>query len=123
MSAELVGPVATVHFTGGPRDTLDRFNYPRVAYSRPRNTIDPRHDACTDHHVACDCREALFAENESEARGDFDAMQKAFEAILAGHDTHGTDDGRPGCLCTGCQIARRAHIYVSNAYHSPVADR
>lgn len=120
MSAEIVGPVASVYFGGGPRNPDDPWDRTAIAYVRPRDTMDPRFEACTDHHVACDCREAEFAENESEARYERKATQQAFEAVLAGHDTYATDDGRPGCLCTGCQIARQAHIWVYDAYSLPV---
>ena len=81
-----------------------------VQYTPPRNTIDPRYDACTDHHVACDCREAEFAEYRAEAQADHQLIQAAFDRLLAGHPTRTYDDSPP-CQCSGCQIARACSIY------------
>jgi hypothetical protein len=110
---ELVGPVPTVRFHGGPWRGFDR-DYPKVAYVVPRDTCDPRYGACTDHHVACDCREAEMAENLNEYRYELKAQREAFDTILAGHPTwQYSSDGKrlTGCMCTGCQFARALHIY------------
>jgi hypothetical protein len=128
---ELVGPVPTVSFGGGPRRPVSEWGaLPKVAYVPPRNTLDPRFAACTEHRVACDCREAEFAEYRQEAQYEARGLQKALDTILAGHATYavtytrrviGWDGDRPveeyveapeaQCLCTGCQIARAIHYY------------
>lgn len=81
-----------------------------VAYEPPANTLDPRYDACTDHHVACDCREAEHAEYRSESHADRQALVEAAARILAGHPTWADDDAS-SCQCTGCQLARAAHVW------------
>lgn len=113
-SKALVGPLPTVRFLGGIDDPSLSFEEqwarrPKVAYTPPRNTCDPRAAACTDHHVACDCREAEFAENAQEYAAARRETQQAFDEILAGHPTY-VRDGTP-CQCTGCKVARAAHIY------------
>jgi hypothetical protein len=99
-----------IAFHGGP-------HYPHcygpngyAIYTPPRDTCDPRFSACTDHHPACDCREAEFAEERQEQRAWHREIQEAFDEVLAGHPLYRTDD-TPGCQCTGCQIARAAHIW------------
>ena len=119
--AELVGPLPVVTFYGGPWDPAVSFREylaasPKVAYTPPRNTLDPRYSACTDHHVACDCREAHFAEARAEARMEMENAQKVFNEILAGHDVY-SSGRRPGCMCTGCQIARHIAPWISTAWH------
>lgn len=111
MSTDLVGPLPVVYFNGGP-DYLPLAERPKVAYQPPRNTLDPRHAACTDHRVACDCREAEWAEDRSEWRAAAQERQEAFDEILAGHPTWQYDDAGElvGCMCTGCRIARACHI-------------
>ena len=131
-STELVGPLPTVTFGGGPRIPISEWGArPKVAYVPPRNTMDPRFDACTDHHVACDCREAEHAEMLQEWRSERQESDDAFAQILAGHATYAwsvyrrTVVGWVGdspvekfaeipeqlCMCTGCQIARAVHYY------------
>lgn len=103
----LVGPLPTVRFHDGTK----------VAYDVPRDTMDPRYRPCTDHHVACDCREAEMAEQIQELRGQLREAQEAARQILAGHATYAYEEGadgergRPvGCMCTGCQIARQGYL-------------
>lgn len=125
-STELVGPlkVGKVTFTGGPSAFgRDGQGYLRSFASRataiydvPANTCDPRHSACTDHHVACDCREAWLAEQISEFRGEYGLLRNAIETVLAGHPTTADGEDRYGhpikpCQCTGCQIARLIYVY------------
>jgi len=56
--------------------TVVRFGFGRHAVSLPiaaplpRDTRDPRAGACIQHRTACDCREALFAEDRAELRGE-----------------------------------------------------
>lgn len=108
---EIVGPLSTVRFRGGatvvadvPRDTCDR----------------DRWSNCTEHHVACDCREAEMAEQISELRAELKAAQDTARRILFGHATYAYERGvepgstrEIGCQCTGCQIAREARLIAS----------
>jgi hypothetical protein len=114
-STELVGPLPAVSFGGGPDCGYRHWRAnPKVAYVPPRDTCDPRYAACTEHHVACDCREAEFAEFKSEYRAERADRQEAFDTILAGHRTwQYSPDGQTliGCMCTGCQIARACHVW------------
>lgn len=116
--AELVGPLPVVVFRGGPHWRDRDQPQPSVAYVPPKNTLDPRYDACTEHRVACDCREAEFAEERAEQRMERKQMQDAFSEILAGHVTRNYDSDAPGCMCTGCQIARACHIYPTATYEA-----
>lgn len=120
MSADLVkydGPV--VRFRGGGRPFTSSIAVP---YDVPRNTLDDRYEQCTDHHVACDCREAEQAEQLNEYQMEDKRLRDTLNEVLAAHDLYGTDDGRPGCLCTGCQIARKIGGFVPSAFQSPPVD-
>ena len=102
MSASLVGPLPVILFMDGTRQ----------AYTPPRDTLDNRYAACRDHHPACDCREAEFAENFGEFRAERNDLTAAFAAELADHATwpewrDGPDAPFQVCSCTGCRIARR----------------
>lgn len=102
----LVGPI---------RDGIIRFGLfgsaGAVAYTPPGDTTDPRYDACTDHHVACDCREAEISEERREHAAFRDTVQAAFDAALDGHPTYDNwRDGATPCQCSGCQIARAIHV-------------
>ncbi|MCW6003930.1 hypothetical protein K1W54_04940 [Micromonospora sp. CPCC 205371] len=110
MSTELVGPVAVVRFRDG---TV-------IPYQPPRDTVDgERWSNCTDHRVACDCREAELAEQIGEYRATLEAAVKACQRILDGHATYAYEDApdggqrEVGCMCTGCQIARKVHLLAS----------
>jgi hypothetical protein len=72
-------------------------------YRPPVNTLDPRYEACTDHRVGCDCREADLREDIVDIRAEWQGVRKALTDVLAGH---------PGCCCRcpGCEIARRLHL-------------
>lgn len=113
MSGVLVGPVTSDHvtFRGGPAHDIGVVTAV-LAYDVPANTCDPRYVTCTDHHVACDCREAEIAEDRSEFSAWRREVEQAFAEILAGHPTMQYDgSGEPvACMCTGCQIARAAHM-------------
>lgn len=118
MTGEIVGPVprppGVVAFYGG-NPGLDGWGPTgHVAYTPPRDTLDPRYAACRDHRVACDCREAMFAEDRAEWRAEGKLISETFDRILAGHRVRTYDDTAP-CQCTGCQIARAASIYVRTA--------
>lgn len=103
MSA-LVGPLPTITFRDGTR----------LVHTLPRDTVDPRWRACTDHRAACDCREAELAETISELRHELQSAKKACGEILAGHQTWAYSetgqDAFAECRCTGCQIVRAADI-------------
>lgn len=72
MSAALVGPLPVIRFADGSR----------IAYEPPKNTCDNRYAACRDHHPACDCREALFAEDRQEHRAAIDDARKVIEHLI-----------------------------------------
>jgi hypothetical protein len=109
-SQALVGPLPTVRFQDGTK----------VAYTPPKSTMDNRWRDCTEHHVACDCREAELAEYIAELRAMLKDAQDAARTILAGHATYAYengangDDREIGCMCTGCRIARKAYLIT---YH------
>ena len=102
MSTELVGPLPSVRFYDGSS----------VVYTPPTDTLDDRYRACIHHRVACDCREAEFAETFSELRAEMRRVEKAFAEILKGHQTWAYtatgEDEFAQCQCTGCQIVRLA---------------
>lgn len=87
----------------------------------PKNTRDPRWAACTSHRVACDCREAVFAEDVSELRAERDMLLGALRKELAGHATWtytalGERDKQAECKCVGCVIARRLPEFPIGGY-------
>lgn len=100
----LVGPLPAIWFQDGSR----------IAYAPPRNTLDNRYAACNDHHPACDCREACWAEERQEYRAERAEVRRAGTEVLSGHVTYawcedGQIDYARRCQCTGCQIARSCH--------------
>lgn len=108
----VIGPLreGVIYFSGGLSWT-NRIAYP---YTPPSNTLDPRYAACIDHHPACDCREAEHAEVVAEIRAELNAVRKAIDSVLAGHLTDTYGQAITPCMCTGCQIARAAHILNRN---------
>jgi hypothetical protein len=72
-------------------------------YEPPKNTIDPRWEACTDHRTACDCREAEWNEEVQEYRAEYTSFRAALKAALVGH-------AACCCRCSGCAIARALHL-------------
>jgi hypothetical protein len=99
VTAALVGPYRRVWFNN---------REPRY-YDLPRDTLDARYEACFDHHPACDCREASLAERVGEHIGEMKSVAAAFDTVLDGHLTRAIP-GEVACMCTGCQIARLAHM-------------
>lgn len=104
---ELVGPVPRIWFVGSAW----------AAYQPPRDTLDNRYAACREHRPACDCREAMFAEDRAELSGELREIKTALATVLAdtlkGHPTFGRLDEDdfmaelgPVCRCTGCVIVR-----------------
>jgi hypothetical protein len=85
--------------------------------------MDVRYEACASHHLACDCREALLAEDINEYRLMFRELEQAILAAIKGHQTYaftGVDDSGWGgedefgqCKCQACAIARSVHIGFS----------
>ena len=111
----LVGPLRR-HYFGDRSDVV-------FAASLPRNTLDIRSRACAAHRFACDCREALLAENTAELRAELHTWTRALRTVLAGHrafdwgasadspqDLYG--DGPLACKCHGCQVVRAARASV-----------
>jgi hypothetical protein len=108
--AALVGPLRPVRYADGRTDWHDL----------PRSTADIRYAACMSHHLACDCREALMAEDIAEYRAMWRELEQAILAAIEGHQTYaytGPDDaGWTGvdefaqCKCQACAIARAAHV-------------
>lgn len=116
MTAELVGPLPTITFYGAGRRV-------RQGYDVPRNTCDLRARLCTDHHPACDCREAELAEQLSEHRAEWRELQAITRSALANHQIDYPRSVRgeldqlrfgPLCLCTGCVIVRESHHTALN---------
>ena len=106
MSA-VVGPLRRVWFNDGM--TAPRY------YDLPKNTLDPRYEACADHHPACDCREASIAEAFAEHKAEHDAMYNAILAAIKGHNTYPAATDRQlaefeMCKCPACGIARAARV-------------
>ncbi len=99
---ELVGPLRRVSFSG----------HVRLGVDLPRDTMDLRYRACLEHRTACDCREAMLAEDRAEFAGELALIRDVFADALEGHPTFGAldDRGEPlesgCCRCTGCAIVR-----------------
>ena len=128
-SKDLVGPLPTIHFQHGHRAV-------RQAYEVPQDTMDHRYALCTDHHPACDCREALLSEQLREYRAERKAFWDAAAVNLIDHRLRdygdlgapagrsraemGDDmwwryisgDGPLACQCTGCKITRAGDARV-----------
>jgi hypothetical protein len=109
----LVGPLPAVWFHDGTRPYRhpEGFGLVRVVVDAlpPRDTVDGgRWERCTDHRLACDCREAELNEERTEYSGMYWAARLAAAKLLAGHDTRGYN-GDP-CKCTGCELARAGEL-------------
>jgi hypothetical protein len=86
-------------------------------YTPPSSTVDPRYEACTEHRVGCDCREADLREDIVDIRADYTVLKAAVERVVGDHPTYlepepspnntgASYKEKPGCQCTGCQIVR-----------------
>jgi hypothetical protein len=101
-TTELVGPLDRVWFSG----------HVRLGVDLPRSTMDLRYRACVEHRTACDCREAMIAEDRAEFQGELKLIRDVFADALEGHPTFGDMDGRGEplesgcCQCQGCAIVR-----------------
>ncbi len=103
---ELVGPL--VSFRG---------QAVAVTSSPPRDTTDPRWRQCTEHRLACDCREAELNEELSELRAERREIADVLAQAIHGHPTFvyvGGSFAYQGqrrrdleCRCLGCVLARR----------------
>lgn len=83
----------------------------KIPYRPPANTLDPRYATCAEHRVACDCREAEYAEDVAEYRAEWLDFRKALADVIAGH---------PACCCqcTACELARHVHLtHLSTGDH------
>lgn len=104
-TTELVGPLKQVSFSG----------HARLGVDLPRNTMDLRYRACLEHRTACDCREAMIAEDRAEFTAELALIRGVFADALEGHPTFGDldDHGEPlesdCCRCMGCAIVREAY--------------
>lgn len=101
----LVGPLQPVRYATGPTQWRDL----------PRSTLDIRYTACGNHHLACDCREALLAEDIGEYRAMYREIEQVILTAIKGHQTwayrhDGWDDEFAQCKCQACIIARAAGI-------------
>ncbi|MGW5267299.1 hypothetical protein ACWEQ4_01485 [Rhodococcus sp. NPDC003994] len=109
--SSLVGPLITF-----------RGKQVSVPHSPPRNTLDPRYKTCTDHHLACHCREAEQNEQLHEYRAEWRKAEETLAVILEGHPTWVYDLGDERrdlqCTCTGCKFAR-ANGFLIKSYRSP----
>ncbi|MFI6215668.1 hypothetical protein ACIBCD_27060 [Nocardia brasiliensis] len=83
-ATDLVGPM--VWFRG---------QMVNVTHSPPTNTTDPRYNLCTDHRLACDCREAERGEELFELRAEHWRMRDLLAALIAGHATEVYDGYEP----------------------------
>lgn len=112
--------------TGPARDVIRFADGTVTRYTPPRDTGDPRYEACTGHRPGCDCREAALAEEISELRAELNAARKAAKTVLAGHPTYAYERDAAGgyreigCACTGCRIARAGYL-VSGADNGALA--
>ncbi|OMC00337.1 hypothetical protein A5733_04295 [Mycobacterium sp. NS-7484] len=95
---------------------LVRFRGQSVAItsSPPSNTLDPRYLSCTNHHLACDCREAEKNEQIAEYRGQYWHMRELFDALTDGHPTRVYVSGERRsdleCQCPLCAFGRQAGL-------------
>jgi hypothetical protein len=102
----IVGPLPTITFRDGARQ----------AYSPPRDTCDNRYAACTDHHPACDCREALFAEDRQEHRAAMDDARMVIAHLI---DAPCPPSARQDCRVCMAALTTWLHRYES-AYRERV---
>jgi hypothetical protein len=133
-TAKALVPLQRVAFRGGyvvrGVGILDNPGVELVVEPLPRNTLDVRYPYCTDHRTACVCREAELAEERAELRWYLREAKDAVAEVLAGHRTwpesyrqrfirwdvlagpvHEYEwDDDAVCMCTGCQIARKAYL-------------
>lgn len=106
MTKALVGPLPTIVFygAGGWAGRV------RQAYTVPTHGGDLRARLCTNHHPACDCREADLNELITEQRGEMRRLAQAARSALAGHQVEVPIGGEEWtvqlCLCSGCVIHR-----------------
>lgn len=118
MSAELVGPLRRIPFSG------ERGR----AFDLPADTRDLRYTACANHHPACDCREAMIREEQVDLRHELTVIRRAASEALAGHATYDLTaesfmaqalESDRVCPCTGCSIARAVYRSYCQPLRSP----
>jgi hypothetical protein len=91
-TSALVGPLPQIRFQDGTREV----------YSPPRNTVDPRYKACTDHRRACDCREAESAEERQELMGALAEVRRLEAWASAVGKLHQRTPGNPWTRTDRC---------------------
>ncbi|MEV0236782.1 hypothetical protein [Nonomuraea sp. NPDC050786] len=116
-SKEIALPHIVPFFNGHSRPTFHLY----VSQPPPKNTLDSRVETCTNHRTACDCREAILAEDLAELRAECDMLLGTLREELDGHATRaytadGARDEQAECKCTGCRIARRLPWYCMGGY-------
>ncbi len=103
---DLVGPL--LWFRGQPV---------AVTHSPPTSTSDPRYDRCTEHRLACDCREAERSEELFELRSEQWHMRQLLAALIDGHPTEVFECGEfrrdLECRCPLCAFARQTGLTPS----------
>ena len=84
---------------------LVRFNHnpgPEIRYRPPTSTMDLRYAACTNHRVACDCREAHMAEDRAEHQYERDTNRNLIARLRSIAREHALDrSGRCGVCFAG----------------------
>lgn len=117
--------VADGRFSTALIGPLVRFRGHQIPVDRtpPRNTVDgDRWRNCTDHHLACDCREAEQNENLNEMRGEMRLIKDVLAQATVGHPTfvevrqYGSRRRDLECQCIACDLIRRlertsVHVY------------
>lgn len=78
----------------------------KVPYDVPRHTGDIRFALCSDHHPACDCREAELAENLAELRSEMHEIDR-YRSMARGVAQLHRPQGGPsrysgGPFCVSC---------------------
>lgn len=94
-STALVGPLPVLRFWDGTT----------IVYTPPRDSLDVRFAACTDHRPACDCREAEWAEQRAEWRAASTEHRQVEQAVEAVGKLHRSVSQRPfgsGRMCGEC---------------------
>ncbi|WP_063039673.1 hypothetical protein [Nocardia pseudovaccinii] len=85
-----------------------------VTHSPPTSTSDPRYDRCTEHRLACDCREAERTEELFELRAEYWHLRDLLTALIDGHPTQVFENGEHRrdleCRCQLCAFARQARL-------------
>ena len=78
----------------------------RQPYDIPRDTLDPRFRLCSDHHPACDCREAETSERLAELGSELHELNRFQAMARAVAQLHRPQGGKSrywnGPFCVSC---------------------